>query len=54
MPSVTLDYCTVVATAGNGSLGYYKYQNIRFAAVPTSAGLNLSGPPLRPTSTTAH
>lgn len=35
MPSVTLDYCTVVATAGNSSLGYYKYQNIRFAAVPT-------------------
>ncbi|KAJ0382100.1 hypothetical protein COL922a_013219 [Colletotrichum nupharicola] len=30
MPSVTLDYCTVVATAGNES-----YQNIRFAAVPT-------------------
>lgn len=35
MPSVTLDYCTVAATAGNESLGYYKYQNIRFAAVPT-------------------
>ncbi|KAJ5010634.1 hypothetical protein K4K57_006913 [Colletotrichum sp. SAR 10_99] len=35
MPSVTLDYCTVVATAGNESVGYYKYQNIRFAAVPT-------------------
>ncbi|GKT43534.1 lipase 1 [Colletotrichum spaethianum] len=35
LPSVTLDYCTVVATAGNESVGYYKYQNIRFAAVPT-------------------
>ncbi|WQF78765.1 Putative carboxylesterase, type B, carboxylesterase type B, alpha/Beta hydrolase [Colletotrichum destructivum] len=35
LPSVTLDYCTVVATAGNDSVGYYKYQNIRFAAVPT-------------------
>ncbi|KAF2753613.1 carboxylesterase family protein-like protein [Pseudovirgaria hyperparasitica] len=35
MPSVTLDYSTVVATAGNSSIGYYKYQNIRFAAVPT-------------------
>ncbi|KAL0939902.1 carboxylesterase family protein [Colletotrichum truncatum] len=35
MPSVTLDYCTVAAAAGNESLGYYKYQNIRFAAVPT-------------------
>ncbi|TDZ30048.1 Para-nitrobenzyl esterase [Colletotrichum spinosum] len=34
-PSVTLDYCTVAAAAGNESLGYYKYQNIRFAAVPT-------------------
>ncbi|KAI3554927.1 esterase [Colletotrichum abscissum] len=35
LPSVTLDYCTVVATAGNESVGYYKYQNIRYAAVPT-------------------
>ncbi|KAK8200049.1 esterase [Phyllosticta capitalensis] len=35
MPSVTLDYSTIVAAAGNESLGYYKYQNIRFAAVPT-------------------
>lgn len=35
MPSVTLDYCTVVATAANESVGYYKYQNIRYAAVPT-------------------
>ncbi|OJD33740.1 carboxylesterase family protein (secreted protein) protein [Diplodia corticola] len=35
MPTVTLDYSTVVAAAGNESLGYYKYQNIRFAAVPT-------------------
>lgn len=35
MRTVTLDYCTVVPVAGNESLGYYKYQNIRFAAVPT-------------------
>lgn len=35
MPSVTLDYCTVVATAGSESKGFYKYQNIRFAAAPT-------------------
>ncbi|TEA18310.1 Secreted lipase [Colletotrichum sidae] len=35
VPTVTLDYCTVAAAAGNESLGYYKYQNIRFAAVPT-------------------
>jgi len=34
-PSVTLDYCTVVAAAGNASIGFYKYQNVRFAAVPT-------------------
>lgn len=34
-PSVTLDYTTIIPTAGNASLGYYKYQNIRFAAVPT-------------------
>jgi carboxylesterase type B len=35
MPTVVLDYSTVVAAGGNASLGYYKYQNIRFAAVPT-------------------
>lgn len=34
-PSVTLDYCTVVAASGNDSVGYYKYQNIRYAAAPT-------------------
>jgi len=33
--TVALDYCTVVPVAGNNSLGYYKYQNIRYAAVPT-------------------
>lgn len=33
-PSVTLDYTTVIPAAGNSSLVYYKYQNIRFAAVP--------------------
>ena len=36
-PTVTLDYCTVVPAAGNDSLGYYKYQNIRYAAVPTGS-----------------
>ncbi|KKA22716.1 Esterase [Rasamsonia emersonii CBS 393.64] len=36
VPTVTLNYCTVVPVAGNESLGYYKYQNIRYAAVPTS------------------
>lgn len=35
MPSVVLDYSTIVAAAGNESLGYYKYQNIRYAQVPT-------------------
>lgn len=35
MPTVTLDYSTVAAVAGNESIGFYKYQNIRFAAVPT-------------------
>ncbi|KAB8300403.1 hypothetical protein EYC80_000581 [Monilinia laxa] len=35
MPSVTLDYSTIAATAGSESIGYYKYQNIRYAAVPT-------------------
>ncbi|RAL67421.1 hypothetical protein DID88_008176 [Monilinia fructigena] len=35
MPSVTLDYSTIAATAGSESIGYYKYQNICYAAVPT-------------------
>ena len=34
-PTVNLDYSTVVSVAGNSSIGYYKYQNIRFAAAPT-------------------
>ncbi|KAF2143509.1 uncharacterized protein K452DRAFT_297234 [Aplosporella prunicola CBS 121167] len=34
-PTVTLGYCTAATAARNASLGYYKYQNIRFAAVPT-------------------
>lgn len=36
-PTITLDYATVIPTAGNSSLGFYKYQNIRFAAVPTGS-----------------
>ncbi|KAJ5720187.1 esterase [Penicillium malachiteum] len=35
MPSVVLDYCTVAAAIGNETLGFYRYQNIRYAAVPT-------------------
>jgi len=35
MPTVELDYSTVQAVAGNDTIGYYKYQNIRYAAVPT-------------------
>ncbi|KAL3418750.1 carboxylesterase family protein (secreted protein) protein [Phlyctema vagabunda] len=35
MPTVTLDYCTISAAAANTTVGFYKYQNIRFAAVPT-------------------
>ncbi|KAF2203398.1 carboxylesterase family protein-like protein [Delitschia confertaspora ATCC 74209] len=37
MPTVRLDYSTVVAATGNSSLGYYKYQNIRVAAPPTGS-----------------
>ncbi|CAG8983258.1 hypothetical protein HYALB_00002694 [Hymenoscyphus albidus] len=36
MPSVVLDYTTLIAAAGNSSLGYYKYQNIRYAQPPIS------------------
>ncbi|KAH8659810.1 Alpha/Beta hydrolase protein [Xylariales sp. PMI_506] len=35
LPTVTLDYSTIQAVGGNTTAGYYKYQNIRFAAVPT-------------------
>ncbi|KAG7399930.1 hypothetical protein PHYBOEH_007616 [Phytophthora boehmeriae] len=35
LPVVELDYSTVQAVDGNATLGYYKYQNIRFAKVPT-------------------
>jgi acetyl esterase/lipase len=34
MPTVTLDYSTIVAAAANTTVGYYKYQNIRFAQAP--------------------
>ncbi|KAJ5966193.1 hypothetical protein N7481_012907 [Penicillium waksmanii] len=34
-PTVALDYTTLQAAAGNSTLGYYKYQNIRFAEAPT-------------------
>lgn len=36
-PTVTLDYSTLVPVYGNASLGYYKFQNIRFAAPPTGS-----------------
>ncbi|KAG7382993.1 hypothetical protein PHYPSEUDO_004172 [Phytophthora pseudosyringae] len=37
MPTATLDYTTVQAIAGNATVGYYKYQNIRYAKPPTGA-----------------
>ncbi|KAE9309974.1 hypothetical protein PR003_g20380 [Phytophthora rubi] len=35
LPTVELNYTTVQAVGGNNTVGYYKYQNIRFAKVPT-------------------
>ncbi|KAG3067952.1 hypothetical protein PI124_g21783 [Phytophthora idaei] len=35
LPTVELDYTTVQAVGGNTTVGYYKYQNIRFAKVLT-------------------
>ncbi|KAE8983411.1 hypothetical protein PR001_g19287 [Phytophthora rubi] len=35
LPTVELNYTTVQAVGGNTTVGYYKYQNIRFAKVPT-------------------
>ncbi|KAG8985346.1 hypothetical protein FRB94_000932 [Tulasnella sp. JGI-2019a] len=50
-PSVALDYSTVQAVSGNTTVGYYKYQNIRFAAPPTG-DLRFAPPqwPLKDTS----
>jgi carboxylesterase type B len=53
LPSVTLDYSTVVAVAGNESLGYYKYQNIRFAAAPVG-GLRWGKPQWPPVETVVN
>uniref|UniRef100_H3H293 Carboxylesterase type B domain-containing protein n=1 Tax=Phytophthora ramorum TaxID=164328 RepID=H3H293_PHYRM len=35
LPTVMLDYSTVQAVGGNTTVGYYKYQNIRYAKAPT-------------------
>ncbi|KAE9046369.1 hypothetical protein PR001_g1628 [Phytophthora rubi] len=47
LPTVELDYSTVQAVGGNTTVGYYKYQNIRFAAVPTG-DLRFAAPELPP------
>ncbi|KAJ8579073.1 hypothetical protein ON010_g127 [Phytophthora cinnamomi] len=47
LPTVELDYTTVQAVGGNTTVGYYKYQNIRFAAVPTG-DLRFAAPELPP------
>ncbi|ETO79252.1 hypothetical protein F444_06027, partial [Phytophthora nicotianae P1976] len=44
---VDLDYTTVQAVGGNTTVGYYKYQNIRFAAVPTG-DLRFAAPEMPP------
>lgn len=49
-PTVTLDYCTLVPAASNTTVGYYKYQNIRFAAVPTG-DLRFAAPEWPPVET---
>ncbi|RLN02770.1 hypothetical protein BBJ28_00011396 [Nothophytophthora sp. Chile5] len=50
MPEVQLDYTTVRAVGGNTTVGYYKYQNIRFAAVPTG-DLRFAAPEWPPVET---
>jgi len=44
---VTLDYSKIIPVSGNASVGYYKFQNIRYAAVPT--GSNRFAAPSWPT-----
>jgi hypothetical protein len=34
-PTVALDYMTLTLALGNSSIDFYKYQNIRYAAIPT-------------------
>ncbi|ETI41010.1 hypothetical protein F442_13570 [Phytophthora nicotianae P10297] len=43
LPTVELDYTTVQAVGGNATIGYFKYQNIRFAKAPTG-DLRFSAP----------
>jgi carboxylesterase type B len=50
---VTLDYNSIIAAAANNTVGYYKYQNIRFAAVPTGT-LRWDKPQWRPFETAAN
>lgn len=33
-PTIQLDYSTILPSAGNSSVGFCKYQNIRYAAIP--------------------
>ncbi|KAG6606502.1 Para-nitrobenzyl esterase [Phytophthora cinnamomi] len=35
LPTITLDYSTIQAVGGNTTVGYYKFQNIRYAKAPT-------------------
>lgn len=49
-PTVTLDYATLVPAASNTTAGYYKYQNIRYAAVPTG-DLRFAAPQWPPVET---
>ncbi|KAF4317558.1 hypothetical protein BBO99_00003290 [Phytophthora kernoviae] len=50
MPEIELDYSTIRAVAANETVGYYKYQNIRFAAVPTG-DLRFAAPEFPPQET---
>lgn len=34
-PTIQLDYSTIIPSAGNSSIGFCKYQNIRYASIPT-------------------
>lgn len=49
-PTVTLDYATLIPAASNTTVGYYKYQNIRYAAVPTG-DLRFAAPEWPPVET---
>ncbi|PNS20315.1 Secreted lipase [Sphaceloma murrayae] len=52
-PTVILDYSTLVPAEGNATVGWYKFQNVRFAAAPTGS-LRFAAPTWPPKDNTIN